>query len=120
MKERPETLSGETTKYSMCGSLYVTVNTDDKGKPYEVFCNCAKLNTCRSNIEALARTISKMLQMGYIEEAIGATEKIRCPHMERRKGKNSITKEKNMETIAWSCPDAIARELQKFMKGEKK
>ena len=117
--KRPESLKGETTKYEMCGSLYVTVNADDKGKPYEVFCNSAKLATCRSNIEALARCVSKMLQLGEVEEAINACALIRCPSMERKKGENKITKEKEIDKIAWSCPDAIAREVQKYTKSTK-
>jgi len=114
--KRPDTLTGNTTKYEMCGSLYVTVNTNDKGKPYEVFTNCAKLATCRSNLEALARTLSKMLQGGMIEEAIDACSGIRCPHMQRTMGKNTVTKEKDVNGIPWSCPDAIARELKRFVK----
>ena len=118
-RQRPERLKGETAKYNMCGSLYITVNLDEKNKPFEVMAACAKLATCRSNIEALARVISKMCQLGEVEEAIDACSMIRCPHMERQKGVNKITKEQELDKIASSCPDAIARELQRYVDKKK-
>ena len=118
-KLRPERLKGETARYEMCGTLFVTVNEDEKGEPYEVFCSSAKLATCRSNIEALARVVSKLLQLEEIEEAIDACGQIRCPHMERKKGEYKVTKERALETVAWSCPDAIARELKRYIKEAK-
>ena len=117
--KRPDRLKGETVKYEMCGSLYITVNSDEKGKPFEVMTNCAKLSTCRSNIEALARVVSKMCQMDEAEEAVSACLAIRCPHMERRKGECKITKEKELSQIPWSCPDAIAKELQRYVEKKK-
>ena len=119
MKERPERLSGETTKYAMCGSLYITINVDDKNHPFEVMTNCAKLATCRSNIEALARVVSKLCQLDEVEEAINACRYIRCPHMSRKQGEVKITKEKEVDQVAWSCPDAIARELLRYVEKKK-
>lgn len=119
MPKRPERLKGETAKFDMCGSLFVTVNENEKGEPYEVFASSAKLATCRSNIEALTRTVSKLLQLGEVEEAIDACSQIRCPHMERKKGEIKITKEKEMDKVAWSCPDAIAREIKRYIKEKK-
>jgi len=120
VKQRPERLKGETARYDMCGSLFITVNEDDKENPYEIFCYGAKLATCRSNIEALARTVSRLLQVDDLEGAIDACEQIRCPHMERKKGEFKITKEKDVGSIAWSCPDAVARELKKYIDKKKK
>ncbi|MBU1173561.1 MAG: hypothetical protein KKD44_28670, partial [Proteobacteria bacterium] len=103
--KRADRLKGITHKFDMCGSLFITLNEDDKGKPYELFCFGSKLGTCRSNLEALARCVSKMLQLGELEEAIDACEKIRCPAMERKKGVNTVTKEKEIDKMPWSCPD---------------
>ena len=117
--KRPDRLKGETTKYDMCGNLFITVNEDEKEKPYEVFCWGAKLGTCRSNLEGIARCVSALLRGNDLEGAIDACSQIQCPHMERKKGKLAITKEKDITTIAWSCPDAIARELKRYVKKEK-
>jgi len=118
-KTRPDRLKGETARYDMCGTLFITLNEDEKGRPYEMFCYGAKLATCRSNLEALGRCISKLLQGNDLEGAIDAVGQIRCPHMERVKGKMIITKEKDITEIPWSCPDAMARELKRYVKEEK-
>ena len=42
-RRRPSMLSGRTMKVeSPLGDLYVTINEDDKGKPFEVFCTVGK------------------------------------------------------------------------------
>ena len=42
-RKRPSMLSGRTMKMdSPLGDLYVTINEDDKGKPFEVFCTLGK------------------------------------------------------------------------------
>ncbi len=76
----------------------------------------SKLGTCRSNLEALARVISKLLQENDLEGAIDATEKIHCPAMSRRLGAETIKKETDITKIPWSCPDALARFLQEYVK----
>ena len=115
MKKRPERLSGETVKVEACGTVFITVNTLDN-KPYEVFMQGSKLATCRSNLEAVARCISKLLQSGELEEAIDAIEKIRCPAMSRKIGGEAVKKEKDITEIPWSCPDALAKELGRHKK----
>jgi len=118
-KKRPDRLKGETVRHEMCGSLFITVNEDEKGKPYEIFCAGARLGTCRSNLEGIARAVSALLRSDCLDEAIDSVTQIQCGHMERKKGKLSVTKEKDLADIPWSCPDAIARELRRYTKEKK-
>lgn len=116
MKKRPERLKGETVKYDMCGSLWITINELD-GKPVECFLYGAKLSTCRSQLEALARTVSRLLsEHNDIEGAVDACSKIRCYAISRKIGQEVEKKEKDLQAIPWSCPDAIARELERYIK----
>ena len=117
--KRQERLKGETSKHEMCASLYITINVDEKGNPVEVFCNSAKLGTCQALLNATSRLVSKLCQLGDLEEAIDVCSKIRCPAMQRQMGKITVTKEKDIETVPWSCPDAIARELRRYEEKKK-
>uniref|UniRef100_A0A6M3LIY3 ribonucleoside-diphosphate reductase n=1 Tax=viral metagenome TaxID=1070528 RepID=A0A6M3LIY3_9ZZZZ len=114
--KRPHKLKGATSRHEMCGTLFITLNEDDKGRPYELFAFGSKLGTCRSNLEGLARCISKLLQGNDLEGAIDALELIRCPAMERKKGEARVTKERNLDEIPCSCADAMARELKEYLK----
>jgi ribonucleoside-diphosphate reductase alpha chain len=72
---RPRVLRGFTTKLNTGqGSLYITINTDDQGKPVEVFANIGKSGGDTSALaEAIGRLISINLQKGVTVEELCET-----------------------------------------------
>ncbi|MGE5653628.1 MAG: TSCPD domain-containing protein, partial [Bacillota bacterium] len=109
-RPRPDVTKGEIEKVSIgCGSLYVISAHDDVGLA-EVFCETGKFGGCESQSEATGRLISYCLRLGRTPEEVEMIARdivdqlrgIRCPACIRRPG-ISVT----------SCPDAIARSLQK-------
>jgi ribonucleoside-diphosphate reductase alpha chain len=81
IKPRPEIMKGCTVKReTSCGHLYLTVNEDETGKPFEVFSTMGKSGGCEgSQNEAVARLISLALRAGVdyheiVKQLIG----IRC------------------------------------------
>jgi ribonucleoside-diphosphate reductase alpha chain len=65
-KQRPDVLTGTTRKMrSPLGDLYVTVNEDESGKPFEVFTTLGKAGgAAMADAEALGRMISLALRSG--------------------------------------------------------
>ena len=62
--KRPEVLTGFTKKFKTgTGTLYVTVNVDENGRPIEVFTN-ASGSVAPAELEAIARLVSIALQYG--------------------------------------------------------
>ena len=72
---RPAVLRGFTTKLNTGqGSLYVTINTDERNNPVEVFSNIGKSGGDTAALaEAIGRLISKALQKGVAVEEIAKT-----------------------------------------------
>jgi ribonucleoside-diphosphate reductase alpha chain len=104
-RERPSIIKGFTEKVATgCGNLYVTVNTDEQGRLYEVFCTLGKTGGCASaQLEAIGRLLSTALRSGVdIESIIKQLKGIRCP---------SIAWDKGHATL--SCSDAIAGVLER-------
>ncbi len=113
-RPRPDITKGEIEKVSIgCGSLYVISARDEVGLA-EVFCETGKLGGCESQSEATGRLISYCLRLGRTPEEVEMIARdivdqlrgIRCPACIRRPG-IKVT----------SCPDAIARSLQKQFPG---
>ncbi len=107
-RERPRRTRGFTDKVATgCGNLYVTVNTDDKGALYELFCTLGKTGGCASaQLEAIGRLISTALRSGVdIESIIKQLKGIRCP---------SIAWDSGHATL--SCADAIGSVLESHKK----
>ncbi len=103
---RPEVTCGTTTKISTgCGNLYITVNEDDKGLPFEVFMQMGKSGGCAgSQLEAIGRLVSLALRSGLDSKLIIEQLKgIRCPSPSWEQGGTRI----------FSCADAIARALER-------
>ncbi|MCX5716489.1 MAG: vitamin B12-dependent ribonucleotide reductase [Candidatus Omnitrophica bacterium] len=110
-RPRPNVTRGTTTKVSTgCGNLYVTINEDDKGQPFEVFTQMGKAGGCASSqLEACARLASLALRSGIeITAVIEQLRGIRCPSPSWEKGGR-----------IFSCADAIARVIeQRLVKKE--
>jgi ribonucleoside-diphosphate reductase alpha chain len=65
-RQRPSMLRGRTVKMnSPLGDLYVTVNEDENGKPFEVFCTLGKAGgAAMADAEAIGRLVSLALRSG--------------------------------------------------------
>ena len=102
-KQRPATLRGMTRRMpSPLGDLYVTVNEDDQGKPFEVFATLGKAGgAAMADVEAIGRLISLALRSGIpIAEVIQQMRGISCDRAVGL-GPNKVL----------SVPDAIAQAL---------
>jgi len=103
-RPRPTVTSGTTTKVNTgCGNLYITINVDDKKKPFEVFIQMGKAGGCAaSQLEATGRLVSLALRSGIEnKKIIDQLRGIRCPSPSWEKGGR-----------IFSCADAIARVLE--------
>ena len=105
-RPRPEVTTGFTEKVKIgCGNLYITVNYDDNGI-CEVFTNTGRAGGCPSQSEATSRLVSIALRSGIDADSIIEQLKgIRCPSTIRQPGMKCS-----------SCPDAIARVIDKVKK----
>jgi ribonucleoside-diphosphate reductase alpha chain len=80
-KKRPESLEGNTyARLTGCGKVYVTLNRDIDGSPFEVFLHIGKAGGCASaQCESIGRLISYALRIGgSIEDIISELKGIRC------------------------------------------
>ncbi|MEG0765737.1 MAG: adenosylcobalamin-dependent ribonucleoside-diphosphate reductase, partial [Pseudoflavonifractor sp.] len=108
-RPRPAVTMGYTEKVQIgCGNLYITVNYDENGV-CEVFTNTGRAGGCPSQSEATARLVSIALRSGVDEdELIRQLKGIRCP---------SCLRQKNVGVT--SCPDAIAKAIERVVKASK-
>lgn len=103
-RPRPEVMTGKTYKMKTgYGNLYVTVNNDEKGVPFEVFAAIGKSGGFyQEQSEAICRMASLALRSGIkIEEVIDQLKGIRGP-MPVFTDKGTVL----------SLPDALGRVLQ--------
>ncbi len=108
-RKRAKKTTGITERVNTgCGSLYVTVNSDDAGI-CEVFSNLGKAGGCASaQLEATCRLISLALRSGVdVNTVIKQLRGIRCPSIAWEGGKSVL-----------SCADAIASVLERHISGE--
>jgi ribonucleoside-diphosphate reductase alpha chain len=105
---RPEVTTGTTTKVSTgCGNLYITINFDEQGRPFEVFTQMGKAGGCAaSQLEAIGRLVSLALRSGIeVKFIIEQLRNIRCPSPSWEKG-----------VRIFSCADALARVIEKRLR----
>ena len=110
-RPRPEVIMGTTTKVSTgCGNLYITINTDEQGKPFELFTQMGKAGGCAaSQLEAVGRLVSLAFRSGIdVKSIIEQLRSIRCPSPSWEKG-----------VRIFSCADAIARVIEKRLSNNK-
>ncbi len=104
-RPRPEVINGTTTKVATgCGNLYVTINSDEDGRPFELFTQMGKAGGCAaSQLEAIGRLVSMAFRSGIeVKSIIEQLRNIRCPSPSWEKGQR-----------IFSCADAIARVIEK-------
>ena len=110
-RPRPEVVIGTTTKVSTgCGNLYVTINTDENNRPFEVFTQMGKAGGCAaSQLEAIGRLVSLAFRSGVdVKVIIEQLRSIRCPSPSWEKG-----------CRIFSCADAIARVVERRLVNDK-
>ena len=100
-KARPDSVSGTTSRMDTgCGDLFVTMNDDSDGHPFEVFATLGKAGGCAAaQTEAIGRLISVALRSGVgVEQIHKHLRGITC-HRPVGFGPNRVL----------SCADAIAK-----------
>ena len=106
-RQRPAMLRGHTFKMnSPLGDLYVTINEDESGRPFEMFCTLGKAGgAAMADSEAIGRLISLSLRSGIPITAV--REQLRGISCDRAVGlgPNKVL----------SAPDAIAQAIERYL-----
>ncbi len=109
-RPRPRVIKGKTYKMKTeMGSTFITINEDDKGL-FEVFIHLGRSGSVpMSFAEAMGRLISLALRSSVRpEDIIEALKYIR--------GSRPVVQEDN--EVIFSVPDAIAKAMEKYLKGD--
>jgi len=113
VRKRPRKLNGTTYEKQVgeCGKLFVIVNSDKDGYPFEIFIEAGKSGGCmQSQLQAIGRLISKSWQSGLgLETIVKQLTGITC-----HQSKPSFDKKQSF----LSCADAIAKIIQEHFIGE--
>ncbi len=106
-RQRPSMLRGRTIKMnSPLGDLYVTINEDETGRPFEVFCTLGKAGgAAMADTEAIGRLASLALRSGIPITAV--RDQLRGISCDRAVGvgPNKVL----------SAPDAIAQAIERYL-----
>ncbi|MBI2098640.1 MAG: adenosylcobalamin-dependent ribonucleoside-diphosphate reductase [Candidatus Wildermuthbacteria bacterium] len=108
-RKRPEVMVGKTYRMKTgYGNLYITINDDEAGKPFEIFATIGKSGGFfQEQSEAICRLSSLAMRAGIrVEEVISDLKGIRGPM--------PIFTEKG---TVLSLPDAIGRVLEEHVTG---
>jgi ribonucleoside-diphosphate reductase alpha chain len=106
-RQRPEMLRGRTIKMnSPLGDLYVTINEDESGRPFEVFGTLGKAGgAAMADTEAIGRLASLALRSGIPITAV--RDQLRGISCDRAVG---IGPNKVL-----SAPDAVAQAIERYL-----
>ncbi len=106
-RQRPSMLRGRTLKMnSPLGDLYVTINEDESGHPFEVFCTLGKAGgAATADAEAVGRLISLALRSGIPVSAV--KDQLRGVSSDRAVGVGP--------SKVLSLPDAIGQAIERYM-----
>jgi ribonucleoside-diphosphate reductase alpha chain len=106
-RQRPPMLRGRTVKMnSPLGDLYVTINEDEQGRPFEVFCTLGKAGgAAMADAEAIGRLVSLALRSGIAITAV--RDQLRGISCDRAVGlgPNKVL----------SAPDAIGQAIERYL-----
>ena len=106
-RQRPQLLRGRTVKMlSPLGDLYVTINEDEKGRPFEVFTTLGKAGgAAMADAEAIGRLASLALRSGIPITAV--RDQLRGISCDRAVGvgPNKVL----------SAPDAVAQAIERYL-----
>ena len=108
-RSRPPVMRGRTVQSNVgCGPLYITLNEDESGRPFEVFFKLGKSGSCQqSYLEALGVAMSVGLRYGADpQKFVEKFEGMRCPNPKMRDGNGPTT---------LSCADGISQGLAKAL-----
>lgn len=107
-RPRPAVIEGHTVRMKTgCGNLYVTINEDEQGNPFELFNHIGKAGGCAaSQSEAIGRLISYAFRSGSRVE----------PIVEQLKGISCHSHVWGEEGKILSCADAIGKALERYLK----
>ena len=111
-QDRPSMLNGKTVKISTSyGNLYLTLNVDENGNPFEIFATLGKSGKdTQAHTEAIGRLVSLALRSGIsINDVIRQLKGI---------GGSTQVLDENLFTLILSIPDAIAKGLEMLINGE--
>ncbi len=106
-RQRPQALRGFTMKMnSPLGDLYVTINEDETGKPFEVFCTLGKAGgAANADAEAIGRLMSLALRSGISITQV--KDQLRGISCDRAVGLGP--------TKVLSVPDAIGQAIERYL-----
>jgi len=107
VRDRPDMLTGRTRKIeSPLGTMYVTINEDEQGRPFEVFVALGKAGgAAMADAEAIGRLISLALRSGV-------------PLRQIHKQLRGISSDRAVgfgDKKVLSSPDAIAQILERYL-----
>jgi ribonucleoside-diphosphate reductase alpha chain len=106
-RQRPTMLKGRTSKMnSPLGDIYVTINEDDAGRPFEMFCTLGKAGgSAFAHAEAMGRLMSLALRSGVPITAL--RDQLRGISSDRAVGvgPNKVL----------SAPDAIGQAIERYL-----
>ncbi|MFW6010735.1 MAG: response regulator SirA, partial [Gemmatimonadota bacterium] len=107
VRDRPDVLAGHTRKIeSPLGTMYVTINEDQEGRPFEVFVALGKAGgAAMADAEAIGRLISLALRSGI---------SLRKIHKQLR-GISSDRAVGYGDNKVLSSPDAIAQVIEQYL-----
>jgi len=108
MRPRTRVIHGSTQRIATgCGNIYVTINEDEEGEPFELFTAIGKAGGCAaSQTESIGRLVSLALRAGIkVDDVIKQLRNISC-HLPIWEDGGRIL----------SCADAIAQAMERHHK----